>query len=284
LPRIESSASGVMGRIFERANSTMITCCHSRLSVARAVFLIASIASLTLPAGTASAAPSLFDKPVKVVRIPLPADPENPQAKARVSCFYFPHFMVKEIDLGEKGSEQLSLVPLGGAQDNAPCRRENSPSEKVLADWDGYFEGVKGDDVFFTADDGWNDGTGFAIFSGADGTKLFEDVTKKGFRAIAATPSGVTLRYERVFGASCSLADDKAGCWEKIKQDTGLAGASPPDCIAAYRREQKRVPAFAQQTLKDPTIIDYEVTVAIESGKGTIVPVSGKALRCRPSE
>ena len=256
----------------------------TRPSIAAAVVLGASIASLTLPVGTAGAAPSLFDQPVKVVRVPLPADPENPQAKARVSCFYFPHFMVKEIDLGEKGSEQLSLVPLAGAQDKAGCRRENSPSEKVLADWDGYFEGVKGGYVFFTADDGWNDGMGFAIFSGADGTKLFEDVTKKGLRAIAATPSGLSLRYERVFGASCSLADDKAGCWEKIKQDTSLAGASPPDCIAAYRREQKRVPEFAQQTLKDPTIIDYEVTVAIEGAASTIAPVSGKALRCRPAE
>jgi hypothetical protein len=38
-------------------------------------------------ASVALAAPALFDKPTQVARVPLSHDPQNPQAKARVSCF-----------------------------------------------------------------------------------------------------------------------------------------------------------------------------------------------------
>jgi hypothetical protein len=248
----------------------------------RRAVLVASVVLGSLAAAPAAgAASSLFDKPMKVVRVPLPRDPENPQAKARVSCFYYPHVMVKEIDLGEKGAEQLSIVP--GAGGAPACRREKADGETVLADWSGYFNGVKGDYVFFDADDGWNDGMGFAIFAAADGKKLFEDAAKK-LRAVELTPAGITLRYLRVYGATCSLAADKAGCWAQIKRDTDLVGASPPDCAAAYAREQKRIPAMAQRALADPTVIDYEATVTLAADAKKITPVSGKALACRPAD
>jgi hypothetical protein len=76
--------------------------------------------------------PALFDKPTQVARVPLSHDPQDPQAKARVSCFYYPHFMVKEIDLGEQGAEQLSIVPLV-ATTKPGCRRENAVDETVIA-------------------------------------------------------------------------------------------------------------------------------------------------------
>jgi hypothetical protein len=249
------------------------------------LFLTGAIMSLALLAEAAGAASSLYDKPVKMLRVKLPPDPENPQARARVSCFYFARFMVKEVDLGEVGAEQLSILPLAGGPETAPCQRENAAAERVIdpRDWSGYFDGVKGDYVFFSADDGWNDGVGFAVFGAGDGKKLFEDVARKGFHAITTIPAGLSLRYERVYGASCSLAEDKAGCWEKIRAETGLAGA-PPDCLKAYQREQERVPKFAAETLKDPTIIDYEAAVVLEGGAKNVTPVSGKALRCRPAE
>jgi hypothetical protein len=90
--------------------------------------------------------------------------------------------------------------------------------------------------VFFDADDGWNDGVGFAIFA-ADGKKLFDDIAKS-LHAIDVTPAGIAVRYIRVFGAYCSLRADAAGCWQRIKRDTGLAVASPPDCTAAYARAE----------------------------------------------
>jgi hypothetical protein len=63
-----------------------------------------------------------------------------------------------------------------------------------------------------------------------------------------------------------------------------LAGASPPDCTAAYARAQKPMPAIAQQGIADPTIIDYEAEAAIAAGAQKIAPVSGKALGCRPAQ
>jgi hypothetical protein len=262
-----------------------ITCRTAARLRTALLFLTPAVAGLALLGAAADAASSVYDKPVKTVRVQLPPDPEVPRNRARVTCYYFARLMVKEVDLGEIGAEQLSILPLAGGPETPPCRRENAATEKVIAatDWSGYFDGVKGDYVFFAADDGWNDGLGFAVFDAGSGKKLFDDVAKKGFHAVTMTPTGLSLRYDRVYGASCSLAEDASACWEKIKADTGLSGAAP-DCLAAYRREQKRVPKFAAEALKDPTVIDYEVTVALGPGTATATPVSGKALRCRPAE
>jgi len=149
-------------------------------------------------------------------------------------------------------------------------------------DWSGYFDGVKGGYVFFSAEDGWNDGMGFAVFTAADAKKVFDDVAKK-WRSIALTSSGIAMRYERVYGAKCSLLADKAGCWQQIERDTGLRGA-PPDCAAAYKAEEERTPSMVQAVIDDPTIVDYEAAASIGPSGLTIAPVTGKAIRCRPSE
>jgi hypothetical protein len=75
-----------------------------------ALFLLFS--SLTpLPAEAAKMAkarsPSVFDKALAVKRVPLKPDPLNPSAKAVLQCAYYTGFMVKQIDLGEKGADQL---------------------------------------------------------------------------------------------------------------------------------------------------------------------------------
>ena len=237
---------------------------------------IAAIAATLAWAGDASA---FLDKPVKIVRAPLPRDPDNPQAKPELSCSYYPHFVVKQIDLGEPGADQLSIVA-----DGSVCRRENAADEKIVSakDWTGYFGGVKGDYIFFTAEDGWNDGLGFAVFT-ADAKKLFEDVAVK-WAGVELRPSGIQLRYERVYEAPCSLQSATAACWQTIRQATGLTDASPPDCKAAYVREQKRTPKFARQALSDPTVIDYDVSVAIDAKTHKMMPATGKALRCRPAD
>jgi hypothetical protein len=252
---------------------------HFSTSNARFLAGLAALGAVASATSSAAAPPAFFDKPAQVVRVPL-RNPDDPQAKAKVSCFYFAHFMVKEVDLGEKGADQLSVLPLSGTA-KPPCRRENAPDEKVVPDWSGYFKGVKGDYVLFDADDGWNDGIGFAVIDGPSGKKLFEDVAKK-LHDVALTPAGLTLKYSRVFGASCSLKADAAVCWEKIKQDTGLAGTAP-DCNALYEREKKRTPEFAQLVNEDPTIVDYEAETTI-AAEAKISPVSGKALACRPAE
>ena len=222
----------------------------------------------------------LFDKPVKTVRVPLPKDPDNPTAKPAVACAYYPHFMVKQIDLGEIGADQLSILPFAGSP--PACAKKNAPGEKVVSadDWTGYFEGVKSDYVVFDAEDGWNDGLGFAVFN-PSAKKLFDDVQKK-WQGVAASPTSLTLHYERVYGAKCSLMSGNS-CWSAIMKDTGLTGTAP-DCAAAYHAEQKRTPQFAKQVLTDPTIVDYEVSVTIDGSGHKIAPVTGKALRCRPAE
>ena len=151
--------------------------------------------SLLLSGNTlAKDAAGLFDKPAKVTKVPLAADPQNPQSKPMLSCFYFANFAVKQIDRGEVGAEQLSVVPLGGAEPYQ-CREANIAGEKVVdvKEWSGYFKGVKGNYVFFDADDGLNGGLGFAVFDASDGKKLFEDTTK-GLHAIKLTPAGMVLK------------------------------------------------------------------------------------------
>jgi hypothetical protein len=233
----------------------------------------------------ASASAALFDAPTKLVRLPLASDPANPQAKAQLSCSYYPNFMVKEIDPGELGAQQLSIIPIASGQKKPACRRENSGDEKVIPsdEWSGYFWGVKGGYVFFSAEDGWNGGMGFTIFTAAEAKKIFEDVAKT-WRSIQLTSSGLALGYRRVYGASCSLLMDEAACWQHIEQDTGLTGASAPDCTATYVAEQKRTPAFATQVLADPTVFDYDVNVTIDAGGAKTAPVSRKVVDCRPAE
>ncbi len=240
----------------------------------------AATAALGLICVTPAAANDLFDKPLKTVRVPLPKDPDNPSAKPAVSCSTYKDFMVKQIDLGEIGADQLSIIPVSGP---APaCVKKNAANEKVVSadDWTGYYEGAKGNFIVFDAEDGWNDGLGFAVFD-PNAKKLFDDVQKK-WHAVSATPTSLTLTYERVYGAKCSLMSG-AGCWAQIMKDTGLTG-SAPDCAAAYRAEQKRTPKFATQVLTDPTIVDYEVTATIDASGHKLVPVTGNALRCRPAE
>lgn len=248
----------------------------------RFLVLLLGLALAALPG--AVQASGLFDTPIKLVRLPLPADPANPQAKAQLSCFYFAHFMVKEVDLGEPGAEKLSILPIAAGAKRPVCKRDNADGELVVQgeDWSGYFWGAKGGYIFFSAEDGWNGGMGFAVFD-AGARKLFEDAAKT-WHSIQEAESGVTLRYLRVYEAPCSIkSDDGAGCWQQIQKDTGLTAAMP-DCGATYEAEQRRTPNLAQQVLNDPTVIDYEVTVALAASGHATKPAAEKVLNCRPAE
>ncbi len=225
----------------------------------------------------AAGADALYDKPLKVVRLPLPHDPDNPQAKAELTCSYYKTFMVKQIDLGEEGAEQLSIIPISGAQ--PACARANIASEKVISanDWTGYFDGVKGNYVFFSAEDGWNSGMGFAVFT-PDGKKVYDDTAKK-WSAIDLTPTGLSLKYSRVYEAKCPLRAGADACWQKVKTDTALTDAKWPNCEAAYAKELKRSPKDAS-IATDPSVISYDVTVAIDGSAHKMAPTTGHATAC----
>jgi hypothetical protein len=148
--------------------------------------------------------------------------------------------------------------------------------------WSGYFKGVKGDFVFFDADEGTNDAMGFAVFSGLDGTKIFEDVTA-GVRAVelitpaggAADTAAVKLSYRRTYQASCSLRADEKNCWSKIREATGLADLAPPDCAAAYKGA----------AASDPSVIGYSAAVVLDL-RHTVprVTPASKATGCRAAD
>ena len=241
-------------------------------------------AAVPLPASTRDAA-GLFDKPVKVDRIPLAPDPLNPRAKPMLSCFHYRGFMVKQIDRGEKGAEQLSIRAVKTGEGKPPCVEANAPGEKIVddKDWHGYFKGVKGekgDYVFFSADDGWNGGVGFAVFGAADGRKRFEDVAKS-IHAVHLTKPKLVLRYRRVYGAPCSLVADAAGCWSKVKRETGLSGKAP-GCAAAYRQEEKKAGANASGIAADPSVIEYEAETVLDGTRHKTKPRPGK-ITCKPA-
>lgn len=246
--------------------------------------ILAASAALILGGGAvfAAAAPSPYDPPLKTVRVALPKDPDNPQSKPKVICAYFRGFMVKEVDLGEEGADQLSIVPGAGAQ---ACRRENVAAERVVSpkDWSGYFEGAKGGFVVFSGDDGWNGGMGFAVVDAGSGRKLFDDAYKARMAALSAGPSSLKLRYRRVYAAKCSLQADPAGCWRQVRQATGLSGAAP-DCAAAYAKEARRTPKFAKEVRSDPTVFDYDAEAVVDARGATIHPTTSQAAACRPAD
>lgn len=209
----------------------------------------------------ACAGAELFDTPLHKEVIKLPADPDNPQVKPRRSCFYYPGFMVKEVDRGEVGASELAIAPAGAKGCDAKTAGEHvvNPDE-----WSGYFTGVKGSFVFFDADDGHNGGMPFAVYSGSTGRKLFEDGRKGEFLSLRLEDGGLVLRYHRVLDAGCSLYAG-TGCWAKISAATGLN--DEPDCREAYDREKKRTPQFAKQIPTLPTIISYDVQARFANGK-----------------
>ena len=236
-----------------------------------------------------------FDKPLRENHIPLPPNPDSPGSKPTLSCFYYPGLMVKQIDLGNLGAEQLSIfyLPLGSAE--PLCIRDNAKGEMVIDPhtWSGYFEGVKGELVFFTADDGFNGGLSFGIFSAENGEKIFEDSVrvdkhKFGFEAIELLSdpkdkmeAALKLRYKRVYFAQCSLRSDGVNCWNSIKQITGLSESFPPNCAAAYEAEKKRLPAYADEVDSYSSVISYDVEVVVNWRNSVVraTPTS-KAVEC----
>ena len=229
-------------------------------------------------AGGSGKSPNAFDRPLSKQIVPLPADPDNPQANPKRSCFYYPTFMAKEVDLGEEGADELSITPLTKGGQKPSCDAKNGGEIIIKSDdWSGYFAGVKGDYVFFTSEDGVNGGMPFAVFN-KNGKKLFEESAgTELFRSIALAGDGMTLRYRRVYKASCSLYADPKGCWRKIMAVTLLEDAAKPDCAGAYEKEMKRTPKFAKSIPALPTVIGYNVEARYAGGKLSFTPMPGRA-------
>jgi len=206
--------------------------------------------------------------------------------------------MVKEVDMGEKGAQRLAIVP--GKLKSHICSRLRDPGEQAINpdEWSGYFKGVKGDLVFFEADDGWNGGMGFAVYDSKTMKKIFDDVA---FGEIAFSDAGApqtTLAYTRVADGGCVIPKDQAACWNKIGTQLGLQDASAPDCKAGYENSAqqlakgrcqaqgadnpqclaKEIVLARQQTSDANSVLAYPVEVVL-GAKATIKPVGGN-VRC----
>ena len=268
----------------------------------RLLFSIFALSSLAF-AGT-------FDKPVSTRVVDWGPSRSNPagrnpkdQTRAKVTCYYFSGFMVKEVDMGEKGAERLALVPIRKHEPHT-CSRLRDVGEKDINsdDWSGYFMGVKGRLVFFSADDGWNGGVGFAVFDIKSGKKVFDDVALGDLDFPDAGGSDVSVRYTRVVDGGCVIPKEQAACWEKIQQRFALNRAAAPDCKAGYEKSAeamakgrcqaqdddnaeclaKEISLARQQSNDASSIIAYPVEVTL--GTNVSIKPAGGDLRCWPSD
>jgi hypothetical protein len=266
--------------------------------------LLAALCAGAWLASGAQAATSGFDPPLQTQKRTLPAVGNTP--KTTLTCRYYARFMVKEVDEGEVGAAQLSIVPGGAGAAKPPCQRANLPTEKVVNpnDWTGYFKGVKGDYVFFDADDGVNGGLGFAIVSAPDAKKRFEDSAVGSLKSVGLGGNVLTLRYARSYSSECSVPHDGAACWSKIAAATGETGAKQPDCAAGYLKAKndmakgrcaapkKSGPGCLAAALKEldaqrwneaPSVIVYEAETVLKPGQTSTRPL-GAPVACHPSD
>src|ERR1051326_2880707 len=169
-----------------------------------------------------------FDKPVRKQRVELgkAANPLGDQN--RVTCYYFPDFMVKEVDLGEVGAERLGIVPVT-PQSVGKCTRARSKEEIVIPvkEWSGYFMGVKNRYVFFSGDDGWKGATPVAIFDSKTGKKLFQDSAKADITFLTRPDQTIAMEYVRVVTDDCLILKE-AACWQRMAAKYGLDNAAAP--------------------------------------------------------
>lgn len=239
--------------------------------------IIAYVIALLFPL-VVMASPQIqgVEKPLQEQHIPLPSDPANPQAKAELRCFSYPHLMIKEVDRGEIGAA-LSVVSYAPDKAAPACETQAAPGEIALQD-DlqglgslGYFQGKIGEYLIFSAAEDWQGATGLWVYS-SEGSKLFADLTYTDRASIqlvaeaAHTPAtaALSLRYPRVFQAQCSLFADPTGCWKSIQQATGIPGKAP-DCRARYTQMLANQPAaFRSEAAHFPSIMEYDVEVIID--------------------
>jgi len=202
--------------------------------------------------------------------------------RAKLSCYFYLTFIVKEYDEGEKGAEWLAIAPIGDMK--APeCSRSHVPSEKVIEgrEWSGYFKGARGNLVFFTGDDGYNGGMPFAVYDSRTGKKLFDDVAydssfvNKGVPdspfnrlRVSGPHDSPRLSYLRVIATDCDLHREGATCWETIKKQFGLSGPGPV-CSG-----------YSGINTPYPSVVAYPVEVSLFPEPSTKTEVG--PIRCWP--
>jgi hypothetical protein len=212
-----------------------------------AVPFVRFIAICAVLALTSAAQAESFDTPLKTKVVDFGKSPYSPNETVHIklTCNYYERFMVKELDMGQKGAEWLAIVPVlvGGTP---ACTKSHLRHERVIAgrEWSGYFKGAKGDLAFFDADDGTNGGLSFAVYDSRTGKRIFKDTAydskmwnnmpeESGFnqlRLYTDQTGHVSLQYLRVVATECDLYREKTSCWNKIRNRLQLKTAPIPVC------------------------------------------------------
>jgi hypothetical protein len=244
-----------------------------------------------------------FDKPVLTKTIDLGPARFSPGSRSKVTCYFFPSFMVKEVDTGAKGADRLAIVPASKNKLHT-CSRMRDEGEETINpdDWSGYFKGVKGHLVFFDADDGWNGGMGFAVFDSATATKIFDDVALGDIELVDRPDKVVELHYTRVVDGGCIVPKEQAACWTTISKKFALENAGAPDCKSGYEKSAQvlakgrcqaqnkdnpeciatEITLARQQSNDSPSVVSYAVDVVL-GDPPTIKPAGGD-VRCGPAD
>jgi len=214
-----------------------------------------------------------FDTPLYERVVDLGPSPYS-NGRIKLTCDYYPSFMVKQLDTGKEGAEWFAIVPERRGYLSA-CTRVHRAAEKVIQgrDWCGYFQGAKQDFVFLSACDAYNGGLDFAVYDARTGAGVFQDTAvdaaSGGLQFTRAPDGAVSLLYSRVAVFDCTLPRDPAGCWSRIEGKLGLENAAAPNCTA-YEKQMTG------------SVIAYPVEVALQPAP-QVRAVPGP-IRCWPPE
>jgi len=243
-----------------------------------------------------------FDRPLSTKIVDLGPSEYSSGSRARVRCVFFAGFMVKEVDLGEKGASRLAILP-GAKARGTRCKQAQDKSELVINpdEWSGYFKGVRNGLVFFDADDGVNGGMGFAVYEAKTAKKIFSDSAVGDLQFAERPDNLVAIRYTRLIQVDCVLPTDPPACWERVSKDLGLVKPAP-DCKAGYEKSaqalakgrceaqkgadaqciEEETALARKQTDVSPSVIVYPAEVVLE-GTPVAKPLAGD-LRCWPAD
>jgi hypothetical protein len=231
---------------------------------------------------TAAAAQGFDPYKKQVVDYGVPKDFPGNHHHDQLTCFYYGGLMVKQFTNDwNKGALFLSFLRFDHAR--PACVKEHSADEKVLGsqEWGGgYLRGVKGDLVFFDADDGQDGGMPFAVYDSKTQKKVFQDNAYyarmwnpklrprpspfNDIRIRTTHDGNVVLTYLRVLPTECDIPNRGAECWPPLVQKLGLKTAAAPSCIrweenrtvgasaVAYPVETSLFPTTVTRTISGP--------------------------------
>lgn len=224
-----------------------------------------------------------FDKPhqKKVVDAgPASFSPPGWDIRAKVSCYFYPRFMVKEFDEGAKGDE-ISIVP--AEKGAAPaCTRERALGEWVAVE-SGRFKGARANLVFIDAPDTKDGGLPFVVYDSTTRKKIFQDSAYQSeslgkkeenspfnrLQIIKGHGGKWLLRYFRVVATDCDLHLGEAPCWQNIQKTLDVQNLHMPAC-RGYGGIQDRL----------VSVVGYPVEVSLFP-QPTIRTMAGP-VRCWP--